>query len=389
MRQAPLLDTHAWIWWLHADPRLGQTTLAALDGLGPGERPAICDISLWEVATLVARKRLHLDKPLGQWLRFATDPRTVRMLPINRHIALELAQLRDPIPRDPADRLIIATSRALGLPLLTFDDEIRKSGLVRLWRTAAEVTDYARLLPRVFDLRASLRDSGHRDAYFQDFENKLRSHQVFDTYAKLERFLAALDEGSWEDLRARAAEKLIARQRSEGRGWQDLFDVLNEAVAFAYLNAIGAENLRFLPPDKTRKRPDIEGVIAQGRILCEVKTMNKSELQAGRDKLVMAGQPVVTKSPTTLPDSWLKKLAAKIGEALTQLRADASDGVRMVIFVVINFDDRIGDYHDLYFRQIDEFLDDLELAGIDLVLFPSTNLFERTYAMRNATVFLG
>ena len=35
--------------------------------------------------------------------------------------------------RDPADRIIEATARALDLPVLTWDKKIRESGLVRLW----------------------------------------------------------------------------------------------------------------------------------------------------------------------------------------------------------------------------------------------------------------
>ena len=52
MSIAPLLDTHAWIWWLHGDARVGLPALKKLDQLPLSLRPAISDISLWEVATL-------------------------------------------------------------------------------------------------------------------------------------------------------------------------------------------------------------------------------------------------------------------------------------------------------------------------------------------------
>jgi PIN domain nuclease of toxin-antitoxin system len=44
---APVLDTHAWVWWLSRDPRLGAPTLDALDALPAGSRPRVADISLW------------------------------------------------------------------------------------------------------------------------------------------------------------------------------------------------------------------------------------------------------------------------------------------------------------------------------------------------------
>jgi len=49
-------------------------------------------------------------------------------------IARELLAFPRSFRRDPADRLIVATARALDLPLLTRDDAIRRSGLVRLWK---------------------------------------------------------------------------------------------------------------------------------------------------------------------------------------------------------------------------------------------------------------
>jgi PIN domain nuclease of toxin-antitoxin system len=130
---APVLDTHAWIWWVHADPRLGPRTGAALDALPADDRPAVCDISLWEVAMLVALGRLSLDESLESWLEAAADPRTVRIIPVTPAIAAELARLPDGFQRDPADRLIVATCRVLGLPLVTRDRAITRARLVRGW----------------------------------------------------------------------------------------------------------------------------------------------------------------------------------------------------------------------------------------------------------------
>jgi PIN domain nuclease of toxin-antitoxin system len=134
---APLLDTHAWIWWMQADPRLGQPVVAALDGLGPDERPSISAISLWEVAMLVNLGRLDLGESLRSWLDAAGDPRTVRLLPITPAIANEVARIPDDVHRDPADRLIIASARVHDLPVLTRDQAIRRSKLVKLWSQRA------------------------------------------------------------------------------------------------------------------------------------------------------------------------------------------------------------------------------------------------------------
>lgn len=133
---APLLDTHAWIWWVDQDPRLGAKVLAALDALPPDRRPLVADISLWEVAMLVERGRLALDVPLREWIDAAAHPRSVHVVPVSPPIAAEVASLPDSFHRDPADRLIVSTSRALGVPVLTHDTLIAKSGLVRRWRVS-------------------------------------------------------------------------------------------------------------------------------------------------------------------------------------------------------------------------------------------------------------
>jgi len=134
---APLLDTHAWIWWVDQDARLGARTIAVLDSLPRDQRPFLCDISLWEVAMLVERGRLELDLPLGEWLDAAAHPRSVQIVSITSAIAAAVASLPDGFHRDPADRLIVATSRAMGIPVLSHDRLINRSRLVTRWRPTA------------------------------------------------------------------------------------------------------------------------------------------------------------------------------------------------------------------------------------------------------------
>lgn len=82
MTKSPLLDTHAWVWWMLGDPRLSARERTELDGLPSGQRPRLCDISLWEVAMLVQLGRLRLDDALEDWLRIAASPSTVEVIPI-------------------------------------------------------------------------------------------------------------------------------------------------------------------------------------------------------------------------------------------------------------------------------------------------------------------
>lgn len=135
MIDAPVLDTHAWIWWVDHDRRLGQDVLDALDTLPDDGRPYVCDISLWEVAMLVERGRLSFKVSLAEWLGAASHPRSVRVVPIRPAIAAEVSTLPSTFQRDPADRLIVATCRVLHAPLLTRDRLLTRSRLVRRWAT--------------------------------------------------------------------------------------------------------------------------------------------------------------------------------------------------------------------------------------------------------------
>jgi PIN domain nuclease of toxin-antitoxin system len=138
---APVLDTHAWVWWVDRDRRLPGRFVDALDALPADERPYVSDISLWEVATLVERGRLSFKVSLKEWLDAAAHPRSVRMVPMTPSIAAEVASLPKTFHRDPADRVIVSTCRVMDLPLLTWDRRILRSRLVPRWIPSSAEAD--------------------------------------------------------------------------------------------------------------------------------------------------------------------------------------------------------------------------------------------------------
>jgi PIN domain nuclease of toxin-antitoxin system len=127
-----VLDTHILVWWTTDPSRLTPAILAALGAAGPGAPVLVPDICLWEIATLVSLGRLRPTLPLGTWLERATAPPLVEVVPIDPAIAAEVARLPHTFHRDPGDRLIVATARVRGMPLLTLDARIGSSGLVRV-----------------------------------------------------------------------------------------------------------------------------------------------------------------------------------------------------------------------------------------------------------------
>jgi PIN domain nuclease of toxin-antitoxin system len=123
-----LLDTHIWIWWINRSTELPKPAFDFLDQLDT--KPLLADISLWEVGMLVKKQRIQLKVPLLDWLNAAVQAVTV--LPISANIAEKVASMPESLHGDPADRLIVATSLEMRVPLVTRDKKIRDSGLVRI-----------------------------------------------------------------------------------------------------------------------------------------------------------------------------------------------------------------------------------------------------------------
>jgi PIN domain nuclease of toxin-antitoxin system len=98
------------------------------------ERPLLSIASLWELSILVESGGVELAPNVEQWLQTATHPATVRRAQVTTLVAQGLFLFPRSFPRDPADRIIVATARALDVPLLTYDKRIRESGLVKLWK---------------------------------------------------------------------------------------------------------------------------------------------------------------------------------------------------------------------------------------------------------------
>jgi PIN domain nuclease of toxin-antitoxin system len=126
-----ILDTHIWIWWVRNDPQLPTAFYNYIlseepNGLG------VSAISLWEVAMLAARGRLVLPISTTDWLNRALTARGTRLLELSPEIAAGSMELPGVFHRDPADQIIVATSRAHNAPLVTLDGKIRHYPHVKL-----------------------------------------------------------------------------------------------------------------------------------------------------------------------------------------------------------------------------------------------------------------
>ena len=120
-----VLDTHALVYDALAPGRLSVRARQAIES-GYADRALACsDISLWEIALLISRKRLDPAMDTRQFLDDLVAARQVRVMPISPEIAV-LSQSDMFAHGDPADRLIAATARLYQAPLVTSDAQLRK-----------------------------------------------------------------------------------------------------------------------------------------------------------------------------------------------------------------------------------------------------------------------
>jgi len=124
-----LLDSHVLIWAVADSKRLSKAAASAIRRARHGDGLAVSAITAYEVAWQIALGRIKGYGSLEtSVLRFLEG---VTMRPITPEIAALAAQFPADYPRDPADRLIGATARAEGLTLITRDEKIRRSPLIK------------------------------------------------------------------------------------------------------------------------------------------------------------------------------------------------------------------------------------------------------------------
>jgi PIN domain nuclease of toxin-antitoxin system len=127
-----VLDTHALIWFLQGDPRLGTEAKAAL--ADPAATLVLPAIVLAEAVWIVERGRTNIPSPADLLAALAADSR-ITIVPLTGEIVERTISLTS-IP-EMHDRQIVATAQLLGkqgtpATLVSMDAEIRDSRLVPL-----------------------------------------------------------------------------------------------------------------------------------------------------------------------------------------------------------------------------------------------------------------
>ncbi|WNB76446.1 hypothetical protein [Methylomonas koyamae] len=238
-------------------------------------------------------------------------------------------------------------------------------------------------LPRVHELIALIEDRSDPAAYFHNFDDSIKAEpSKAKVWFAREQEFQRLDTESWRYLKNEARPYLTSKQNS--RGWEQLISILNQARAYNHLFDIGCQDIRFIPRAVIEgiKTPDLVGTLNGRRVVCEVKTINVSDIETDRRNSGGVGA-----SSDVLEPGFFKKLKSDLNQAKRQLDAhDNSDGCMHIAFVVPNFDDFLAEYKANYFQQIDEYLGRETAPCLEVVFFNQITTFHVKVALKNASV---
>lgn len=125
-----LLDTHALLWFLFDDPRLGSRASAVIED--PAVDKLLSVASLWELTIKVQLGKLELGMSLEAFFEDFVRGRLLEVLPIelSHLLAYGALPLRH---RDPFDRLLVAQAHVLRLPIVTVDRSFAAYEVRTIW----------------------------------------------------------------------------------------------------------------------------------------------------------------------------------------------------------------------------------------------------------------
>ena len=125
-----LLDTCAIIWDALSPEKLTSSAKRAIELADKHNEVIICDISFWEISMLIKRNRLQIDVSADNFLNLFLQVRNSDVQCITPDIAAVSVNFGDDLNKDPADRLIAATSIVKNVPIVTADRNLRNSKLL-------------------------------------------------------------------------------------------------------------------------------------------------------------------------------------------------------------------------------------------------------------------
>ena len=119
-----LLDTHVLVWLLADSARISSQAYAKIEQAADADELFASAITPWQIAMLVAKERLRLNRDVADWLTAALALPGLQLEPLSPSIAVASTRLPWDVHPDPADRILLATARHLDATLVSADRQM-------------------------------------------------------------------------------------------------------------------------------------------------------------------------------------------------------------------------------------------------------------------------
>ena len=218
-------------------------------------------------------------------------------------------------------------------------------------------------MPRMYEIRDLLSDPELPNSFFRNFDVSIAEIAVKrKIFTDLEAELQGLDDAAWNYLKHQVAP--LFERRNPPRGWQATFDKLNQAKAYNHLARSGCTDVEFVEESTQpgAKTPDLQAMQGPDKVLCEVKTINPSDVEAvARTTGAARGVQGELQAP------FFDKLRSTIETARHQMAGYHAGIARRIVYVILNFDDNLHEYVASYAPQLQAFASSSAAEGLEIV----------------------
>lgn len=125
-----LLDTHVFLWWNEASPRLSRGAHRLL--ADPANGLFLSVASAWEIALKVQTGKLVLPIPAPVYLPSRVNHYGIEILTVTLEHVLASSALPSH-HRDPFDRMLVAQAQVEQLTVVTHDSQVRRYAVETVW----------------------------------------------------------------------------------------------------------------------------------------------------------------------------------------------------------------------------------------------------------------
>lgn len=117
------LDTHVLLWYTEG-MKLTQNQINLIEKAREKGCLYISAISIWEITMLASKNKIAFAISLNEWIDKILSTPGLNLIDLSIPILVQSCELLHYPHKDPADRLIISSSRHINSYLMTFDQKI-------------------------------------------------------------------------------------------------------------------------------------------------------------------------------------------------------------------------------------------------------------------------